>query len=79
MTKMLDCLAVCSFLTKKNIGENMSKNFRGVGLKEIPKRGRGTCLICGRTAVKLLYEVSSDQKTIKVCKQCRKRDIPQNL
>lgn len=57
----------------------MSKNFRGVGLKEIPKRGRGTCLICGRTAVKLLYEVSSDQKTIKVCKQCRKRDIPQNL
>jgi len=51
----------------------MSKNNRGAGLREIPGRGRGTCPICGRTSIKVLYELKKEDQTIKVCKFCRKR------
>ena len=44
-----------------------------------PKRGkltravkgwRGTCPICSRTGVKILWEKVDGEKTLKVCKQC---------
>ncbi len=49
----------------------MSKNNRGTGLRELPKRGRGECPLCGRTAIKLVYEVKKGDETLKVCKNCR--------
>ena len=49
----------------------MSKNNRGTGLRELPRRGRGECPLCGRTAIKLVYEVKKGEETLKVCKNCR--------
>ncbi len=49
----------------------MSKNNRGAGLREVPGRGRGTCPLCGKTAIKLVYEVKKGEETLKVCKNCR--------
>ncbi|ADN01521.1 hypothetical protein [Spirochaeta thermophila] len=50
----------------------MSKAHRGKGLKDQPKKGRGKCPLCGRTGVKLLYEVSAHEKKLSVCKPCSK-------
>ena len=47
----------------------MSKAHRGTGLKEVPMGGRGTCPVCKREAIKVIYEVSVDGETKKVCKQ----------
>lgn len=57
----------------------MSKNHRGKGLKNVPKRGRGICPICGRTAVKIVWEWKNKEgKTVNVCKLCKSTD-PQTV
>lgn len=50
----------------------MGKQHRGKTLWNLPSRGRGTCPICERTRVKLLYDrVCPDGVKKKVCKQCQ--------
>ncbi|MCF7913956.1 MAG: hypothetical protein K9L66_02185 [Spirochaetaceae bacterium] len=48
----------------------MSKSHRGSGIRELVKQGRGTCPICKRTGIKLMYEHEVKEQKIKVCKQC---------
>jgi len=49
----------------------MSKAHRGRPLKmETPGSGRGTCPVCKRSGIKLLYENEVDEKKLVVCKQC---------
>ena len=61
-----------SLHNKKGVSK-MAKTHRGAELRELPNRGRGTCPICARTGVKLLYDLTVKGKNIKVCKKCRKR------
>jgi RNA polymerase subunit RPABC4/transcription elongation factor Spt4 len=49
----------------------MAKGHRGKGIKTLFKRGRDTCPVCSRTGVKVLYEVTIKEKTVKVCKTCK--------
>ena len=49
----------------------MSKAHRGTGLYETPLPGRGTCPVCKREAIKVIYEATVDGETKKVCKQCK--------
>ena len=49
----------------------MSKAHRGNGIKELFARGRGTCPVCGMSAIKLLYEQEAGDQKVKVCKSCR--------
>ena len=49
----------------------MSKADRGTGLYETPLKGRGTCPVCKREGIKVIYEASVDGETKKVCKQCK--------
>ena len=50
----------------------MSKNHRGRGLYEKIRRGRGTCPVCRKTGVKLLYtHETEDKKNVEICKVCR--------
>jgi RNA polymerase subunit RPABC4/transcription elongation factor Spt4 len=49
----------------------MAKNHRGKEVKKLPNQGRGECPACHRTGVKLLYDVKVEDKTIKVCKNCK--------
>jgi hypothetical protein len=52
----------------------MSKAHRGKGILEHAGKARGACPVCGRTGLKLLYEVTlSGDKKANVCKQCRKK------
>jgi len=49
----------------------MSKAHRGKGIRELPAHGRGSCPVCKRENVKILYEqeiAGSKQKICKVCK-----------
>lgn len=47
----------------------MGKTHRGVLLKkEIPRSGRGYCVVTKRTGVKLLYDHEIDGKKVKVSK-----------
>ncbi|WP_090978509.1 hypothetical protein [Paenibacillus sp. CF384] len=49
----------------------MAKTKRGRALWSLPSRGRGTCPVCSRTRIKLLYpRAKTDGSTVKVCKQC---------
>ncbi|MDD4157062.1 MAG: hypothetical protein PHY08_10865, partial [Candidatus Cloacimonetes bacterium] len=58
---------------KLNIREiDMSKNHRGKGLKNVPAQGRGTCPICHRTGIKVVYETKVNEETLKTCKECFK-------
>lgn len=50
----------------------MAKTHRGTGLKEQVKGGRGTCPVCGRTGIKVLYEVGEENDKKVVCKECNK-------
>lgn len=50
----------------------MAKTHRGTGLKEQVKGGRGACPICGRTGIKVLYEVGEEENKKVVCKECSK-------
>jgi len=49
----------------------MSKTHRGKGLREAPARGRGTCPVCKRTGVKLLWDGQLNTEKARVCKKCR--------
>jgi hypothetical protein len=48
----------------------MSKNHRGKGIKEKPRSGRGTCPVCKRTGVKVIYEREIDKVKTNICKIC---------
>ena len=48
----------------------MSKSHRGTGVRSEPNHGRGTCPVCGKTQVKVLYEKEVDGNKVKVCKVC---------
>ena len=50
----------------------MSKNHRGKGLKNVPNHGRGTCPVCKRTGIKVIFESKIEENTVKVCKTCNK-------
>ena len=53
----------------------MSKQKRGKYIKTLPN-WRGTCPICKRKAVKLVWQKKdSECKTINVCKLCFNKDI----
>jgi hypothetical protein len=49
----------------------MAKAHRGKGIRELVSRGRGECPICKKEGVKLLYELESGEKKVKVCKTCK--------
>ena len=49
----------------------MSKAHRGKGIRGEPARGRGTCPVCKRNSVKILYELEADGSKIKTCKTCK--------
>ena len=51
----------------------MAKSNRGKSLKKLPSRGRGTCPLCGKTRIKLLYTYVGEDGQKKVCKQCNKK------
>ena len=48
----------------------MSKAHRGRGIRELKSNGRGTCPLCKRTGIKVLYEREINEKKIVVCKTC---------
>ncbi|MBR5646164.1 MAG: hypothetical protein IKX23_05945 [Treponema sp.] len=48
----------------------MSKNHRGSGIRSLPKHGRGTCAICGKENIKVLYEKEVNGQTVNICKFC---------
>ena len=49
----------------------MSKNHRGSGIRSLPKHGRGTCAICGKTDIKVLYEKEINGQNVNICKFCK--------
>lgn len=49
----------------------MAKPNRGKTIRELPSHGRGTCPVCKREGVKVLFEQSAAEKKIKVCKTCK--------
>lgn len=53
----------------------MAKPFRGQSLRKLINRGRGTCPVCKRTGVKLLYPYKINGETVNVCKRCRKTGL----
>ena len=48
----------------------MSKTHRGSGLRELPSHGRGTCPVCHKENIKVIYEQEIDGKQVKICKYC---------
>lgn len=48
----------------------MSKNHRGSGIRSLPNHGRGTCGICGKTDIKVLFEKEVNEQTVNICKFC---------
>ena len=48
----------------------MSKNHRGSGVRSLPAHGKGTCAICGKTDIKVLWEKEINGQTVKICKYC---------
>ncbi len=60
----------------------MAKTHRGSGIRHLYidpngnvhqgeyNNGRGTCPVCERTGVKVLYEREVGEDTVKVCKRC---------
>jgi hypothetical protein len=49
----------------------MAKTHRGKGLKTMVNHGRAVCPLCKRAAVKVVFEVTIKEKTVKVCKTCK--------
>ena len=49
----------------------MSKAHRGFGVRELVKSGRGTCPLCKRTGIKVVYEKEINGKKYQICKQCK--------
>ncbi len=52
-------------------GVVMSKAHRGTGIRDQVRSGRGTCPVCKRSGIKLLYEVEAGEKKVMICKQCK--------
>ena len=48
----------------------MSKNHRGAGIRTLPAKGRGTCPICKKENIKVLFEKEIDGQTVNICKFC---------
>lgn len=48
----------------------MAKAHRGAGIRDRVSNGRGTCPVCKRTAIKVLYEQELDGSKAMVCKPC---------
>ena len=48
----------------------MSKNHRGTGIRSLASHGRGTCAICGKTDIKVLWEKEINGETVMICKFC---------
>ncbi len=48
----------------------MSKNHRGSGIRSLPAHGRGTCAICKKENIKVLYEKEIDGQNVNICKYC---------
>ena len=48
----------------------MSKNHRGTGIRSLASHGRGTCAICGKTDIKVLWEKEINGETVMICKSC---------
>jgi hypothetical protein len=65
----------------------MSKAHRGKGIRDLAFRGRGSCPVCSRKNIKVLYEQEvgeGETKTkIRICKTCKaalkhnKKTVPQ--
>ncbi|MCH3915932.1 MAG: hypothetical protein LKE40_00275 [Spirochaetia bacterium] len=51
----------------------MSKAHRGTGIRAEKNHGRGTCPVCGRTGIKVLYESTTGEEKVMICKQCNAR------
>jgi hypothetical protein len=49
----------------------MSKAHRGKGIRGLPAHGRGTCPICKKDGVKVLYEHELDGQKVQICKVCK--------
>ena len=49
----------------------MSKAHRGTGVRKEVNHGRGTCAICGKEQIKILYDHEIDGKKVKICKFCK--------
>lgn len=49
----------------------MSKSHRGTGIRKELNHGRGTCPLCSRTQVKVLYDHEIDGNKVKICKVCK--------
>lgn len=49
----------------------MSKAHRGSGIRDQVSHGRGTCPVCKRTGVKVLYEQEFNGNKYNICKLCR--------
>ena len=49
----------------------MSKAHRGKGIRELAAHGRGTCPVCKRDNVKILYEQDVNGAKTKICKVCK--------
>ena len=48
----------------------MSKAHRGAGIRDQVRRGRSTCPLCKRTAIKAVFENELNEKKVNICKQC---------
>ncbi len=53
----------------------MSKGHRGKGIRTKPSHGRGTCPVCKRTGVKVLYEREIDKVKVAICKICNTKKV----
>lgn len=49
----------------------MSKPNRGLSTRSLFARGRGTCPVCKRDGVKVLYEQEIAGEKVKICKTCK--------
>ncbi len=49
----------------------MSKAHRGKGVRGEVSHGRGTCPVCKKTGVKVLYEQEVSGEKVKICKICK--------
>ena len=49
----------------------MSKAHRGAGLRQQPRSGRGSCPVCKKTGIKVVFEVANGDKKVMICKQCK--------
>lgn len=48
----------------------MAKAHRGAGIRDQVSNGRGSCPLCKRTGIKVMYEREANNKKVVVCKQC---------